>query len=30
MITVHYRGQTPWIGGHCKTLIQGVIAADIR
>lgn len=30
MITVHYRGQTPWIGGHCKTLIQGVIAADFR
>jgi PhzF family phenazine biosynthesis protein len=30
MLTVHYRGQTPWIGGHCKTLIQGVIAADLH
>ena len=30
MLTVHYRGQTPWIGGHCKTLIQGVIGADLH
>ena len=30
MITVHYRGQTPWIGGHCRTLIQGVIGADLH
>ncbi|HEX7815112.1 PhzF family phenazine biosynthesis protein [Dyella sp.] len=27
-VLVSYRGQTPWIGGHCTTLIQGVIDAD--
>jgi PhzF family phenazine biosynthesis protein len=28
LLMVTYRGQTPWVGGHSTTLIQGVIAAD--